>query len=50
MRSLFTNEATSIRMKKNPPLATFTVTNGSLCDRRVQNQEWGEDCHQHHDA
>ena len=23
---------------------------GSRCDRRVENQEWGDDRHQHRDA
>ena len=38
------------RREKESTIGDLHCDHGSLCDRRVQNQEWGEDRHQHHDA
>jgi len=38
------------RREKESTIGDLHCDHGSLCDRRVQNQEWGQDRHQHHDA
>ena len=38
------------RCEKESTIANHHCDRGSPCDRRVENQEWGDDRHQHRDA
>ena len=38
------------RREKKSTIGDLHCHRGSLCDRRVENQEWGDDRHQHRDA